>query len=232
VISVSTFKTPTLAAMMRIGNLVETGGSGDLPRRSTRCRAAPSDPFPINPSTGNPVHCTNNYHILFTDGKTNQVTPIAIPGGDQDRERSVELGFAAAIPSSRRIQSVKTRLPLCAASAGGRQFAVGQAVQAGVPFRNTLADVATYYWARDLRPNNAPGQYPNEVPAATSNQDQSNIPEVERTKTRAGRRRVVAARELQRDLVRRGRNAGRRRRRLRRTRRTRRSGLATRTGRT
>jgi hypothetical protein len=38
----------------------------------------------------------------------------------------------------------------------------------GVAVANTLADVATYYWARDLRPNNGAGQFPNEVPAATS----------------------------------------------------------------
>jgi hypothetical protein len=85
-ISVNNFKTPTLDAMLRIGNLVEkgVGGSAGLPSSINPLPAAAADPFPINPATGNPVHCTNNYHILFTDGKTNQVTPVTTPG-DQDQ---------------------------------------------------------------------------------------------------------------------------------------------------
>src|SRR4029079_17191890 len=86
------------AVMWRSGIVRETAGCGRLPASITPRPAGASDPFPINLSTGNPVHCTNNYHILFTDGKTNQVTPIAIPGGDQDQVVPSSLSFAAGNP--------------------------------------------------------------------------------------------------------------------------------------
>lgn len=49
-VAVNNYKTPTLDAMLRIGNLVETGGAGDFRRRSIPCRPArPTRSRPILP---------------------------------------------------------------------------------------------------------------------------------------------------------------------------------------
>ncbi len=71
--TVTNNKTPTLSAMLRIGNLFETGGAGGLPASVNPLPAGAKDPISINPSNGQPVSCQSNYHILFTDGFTNQV---------------------------------------------------------------------------------------------------------------------------------------------------------------
>ena len=65
-ISVSTFKTPTLGAMMRIGNLVETGGSArpcrvDQPAARRGRGPVPDQPFdrqpgPLHEQLPHPVH--------------------------------------------------------------------------------------------------------------------------------------------------------------------------------
>ncbi|MFO1412486.1 MAG: PilC/PilY family type IV pilus protein [Burkholderiales bacterium] len=158
-VAVNNYKTPTLDAMLRIGNLVETGGAGGLPASINPLPGGATDPFPTNPATGQLVSCTNNYHILFTDGKTNQVTAVTTPG-DQDAVVPSTLSFAAGnaiqpVPPDNVLNSLK---PLAAAnSAWPRPFVQGVAVP------NTLSDVAAYYWTRDLRPS-----LPNNVPASAS----------------------------------------------------------------
>ena len=63
-ISIGPAMTPTIDAMIRIGEVVRQGAGAvtGLP--------AHTDPLPT--VAGNVVSCTNNYHILFTDGETNQ----------------------------------------------------------------------------------------------------------------------------------------------------------------
>ncbi|MFO1317207.1 MAG: PilC/PilY family type IV pilus protein [Burkholderiales bacterium] len=148
-VSIGVAKTPTLDALIRIGQLVENGAGavGGLP--------AHSDPIPT--IAGNPVSCTANYHILFTDGTTDQITlPTLV--GEVD-------GTTVPAPSA-------TVLPNGPASNPERSVASLQAL-AGSPWprpyrdaptatANTLADISLYFWMRDLRTG---AGYENDVPA-------------------------------------------------------------------
>ena len=155
-IKVNTFKTPTIDAMYRIGTLVETGAQTGLDPKINPAPVAAKDPFP-NDASGDPVSCTNNYHILFTDGTTNQVY-LPTTAGDLD---------GAAMPTIPPVG-----VPEVAPDEVVPTLKVGGAwpkpyVQ-GVPaVPNTLSDVATLYWARDLRHDPLPGanKYPDNVPS-------------------------------------------------------------------
>jgi Tfp pilus tip-associated adhesin PilY1 len=158
-IAVTNYKTATLDAMMRIGNIVEkgTGGPAGLPASINPLPATASDPIPKKPDNEF-VSCTNNYHILFTDGKTNQVTPITTPG-DQDQDIPMSLSFGAGEPiqptGNYQLWTLQNKI------GAGQPWPAP--FKQGVQVSDTLADVATYYWARDLRPT-----VKNDVPSATS----------------------------------------------------------------
>ena len=83
-ISIGTGMTPTIDAVFRIGEVVKQG--------SAAVPGLPVHTDPVPTVAGNPVSCTNNYHILFTDGETNQVTLPTHPreqrlsGGRQRRD--------------------------------------------------------------------------------------------------------------------------------------------------
>ncbi len=81
-ITVSNFKTPTISAMLRIGNLFEKGGSAGGDAAVNPLPAGALDPIDKD-SSGAPISCQNNYHILFTDGYTNQIAPTTTVG-DRD----------------------------------------------------------------------------------------------------------------------------------------------------
>lgn len=157
-VAVSTYKTPTLDAMLRVGNLLETGGAGGLPAYINPLPVAAADPIALKPD-GTMITCQNNYHILFTDGKTNQVSAVAVTA-DQDETVPSSLSMAAGNP----IQPVPpdymlgTLAPLATTNAPWPA-----PFKQGVVVPNTLADVAAYYWARDLRPT-----LKNDVPSITS----------------------------------------------------------------
>jgi type IV pilus assembly protein PilY1 len=150
-IKVNNFKTPTIDAMYRIGALVESGPSMTLADPAINKPASAIDPFPLD-AASNPITCTNNYHILFTDGTTNQVDLPAI-AGDQDQ----------TLPSLPPVGSVENGkdnvLPFLGTNPPGpaaNHLAPGSNWPApymqGTPaVPNTIADVAAYYWARDLR---------------------------------------------------------------------------------
>ncbi len=147
-IAVSNYKTPTLSAMMRIGNLFETGGAAGVPANVKPLPAGATDPLFDVPSSSL-ISCQNNFHILFTDGKTNQ---IALPTAVGDQDGTIP-GFLTGVPPIPPDQ-VLPNLGL-----GGpwpRPFVQGTAVP------NTLADIAARYWANDLRPGLI-----NDVPAAS-----------------------------------------------------------------
>ncbi|MCC7039177.1 MAG: hypothetical protein IT516_02580 [Burkholderiales bacterium] len=141
-IAVSTYKTPTLDAMVRIGSLVERGDNGGMPAYINPLPASAKDPF-AEKSPGSKITCQANYHILFTDGKTNQVTPITtVADRDEDIDASlVALGATGA----EALEKPYHKLDGLVAGAWPAPFRQGTVVP------NTLADVAAYYWARDLR---------------------------------------------------------------------------------
>jgi type IV pilus assembly protein PilY1 len=143
--------------MIRIGNLFESGGSTGVPAQVNPLPVAAADPIDLDKS-GNKISCQNNYHILFTDGKTNQVQPTAIPGsvasGDEDDKipnAADTMGTIAQVPPDQVL------LNLPGGAAWPKPFKQGSPA---IP--NTLADVATRYWAYDLRP-----ALKNDVPSAS-----------------------------------------------------------------
>jgi type IV pilus assembly protein PilY1 len=124
--------TPTLDAALRIGSLFETGGAGGLPvLESGNLPSGAKDPITLT--------CQSNYHILFTDGATHQTAVPAVAGKADDVEPG---SFPTGTPPNQVLPQISTSL-------GGPWYA---------PFMGTgnvadsLSDIATYYWARDLRP--------------------------------------------------------------------------------
>ncbi len=151
-IAVTTYKTPTIDAMLRIGNLFETGGNAGLPAAVNKLPVTVTDPIPLD-AAGNKISCQNNFHVLFTDGKTNQVS-LPTTAGDQD----------ATIPSGANSLTTIPTIPpdqvLPTLGAGGNWPAPFR--QGSPAISDTLADVATRYWAYDLRPT-----LKNDVPASS-----------------------------------------------------------------
>ena len=129
--TVTNYKTPTLSAMLRIGNLFETGGAAGLPASVNPLPAGAKDPVSLS--------CQSNYHILFTDGFTNQVALPAV-AGDQDQN------IPGTLPADVAGDPDKV-LPDLRVPAWPTPF-----IQGAPAVADTLSDVATYYWARDLRP--------------------------------------------------------------------------------
>ena len=138
-------KTPTLDALIRIGQLVENG--------SGLVTGLPAHTDPIPTIAGNPVTCTSNYHILFTDGFTDQITLPTVAGevdGGTVPARGATVGGLPALPPDPG-SSFPTR------SLSGLNALVGVAwpnpyKDATTPTANSLADISLYYWMRDLRP--------------------------------------------------------------------------------
>ena len=161
--TVTTNKTPTMSAMLRIGNLFETGGTGGLPGSVNVSGAfsAAKDPFDKD-SNNNLISCANNYHILFTDGFTQQIALPAV-AGEKDDTIPAAWPLPGTLPDgSNNPDNVLPDLPV--ATAWPAPFKWGTKA---VP--DTLADVSMYYWARDLRPaltNNVPswsGKTPGDI---------------------------------------------------------------------
>ena len=141
--TVTNYKTPTLSAMLRIGNLFQTGTAGGLPATVASLPAGAKDP--LKDSSGNVVSCQSNYHILFTDGFTNQ---IALPGVAGEKDNVTP----AAWPPPGLLADGVTPNPdnvlpdLPVASPWPAPFKWGT-----TPVPDTAADIGMYYWARDLR---------------------------------------------------------------------------------
>ncbi len=138
-------KTPTLDALIRIGQLVENGAGA--------VTGLPAHTDPIPTVAGNPVTCTNNYHILFTDGFTDQVALPTVVGevdGGTVPARGASVGGKPALPAdpgaSAPTRSLSGLNPLVGA-AWPRPFRDAPTATA-----NSLADISLYFWMRDLRP--------------------------------------------------------------------------------
>jgi Tfp pilus tip-associated adhesin PilY1 len=139
-IKVNNFKTPSIDAMIRIGTLVETGAQTGMDAFVNTIPATAKDPFPLD-ATGKPVTCTNNYHVLFTDGTTNQA---GLPTTVGDRDATLPTMPPASAPIVAPDRVVPT---LSLGGAWPKPYFQGSPAVA-----NTLSDVAAHYWARDLRP--------------------------------------------------------------------------------
>ncbi len=154
-ITVSNFKTPTISAMLRIGNLFEKGGSAGGDAAVNPLPAGALDPIDKD-SSGAPISCQNNYHILFTDGYTNQIAPTTTVG---DRDLNLPPMPPAGVvetPPDLVVTNLKVGGPW------PKPF-----LQGAPNVGNTLADVAAYYWARDLRDGTFGAALKNDVPSAS-----------------------------------------------------------------
>ena len=189
--TVTTVKTPTLSAMLRIGNLYETGSPAGLPASIYPLPAGAQDPF-AKDSSGNVISCQSNYHILFTDGATNQVALPAV-AGDQDQSIPATLPLRTIRPIPDKV------LPDLRVALWPPPFKQGTPAVPGylVGHRDVLLGARS--------PSGAQGRR-----AGVVGQD------AERHRPDQGRR-VVAARPVLGDLLRRRGNARRRRTRRRRS---------------
>ena len=121
-------ETPTLDAMKRIGDYYSPGGSAQL--------SGSTDPIILS--------CQKNWHMLFTDGFTNQGPPTSLPTPDQDNT-------VLALPD-----------PVVGLTVGNpwpHPFREDPSGAAG----NAASDYAMNYWVTDLRPGGPNGQ--DNVPA-------------------------------------------------------------------
>jgi len=137
-------KTPTLDAMIRIGRLVEFG-AGAVP-------GLPAHTDPIPSIAGNPVTCTSNYHILFTDGFTDQLATPTVVGerdGASIPARDADIDGRPALPKDPGASQPSRTLSGLNPLVGGAWPNPFKDVAAATP--NSLADIALYYWMRDLR---------------------------------------------------------------------------------
>ncbi len=154
-ITVTNFKTPTISAMLRIGNLFEKGGSAGGDAAVNPLPAGALDPIDKD-SSGAPISCQNNYHILFTDGYTNQIAPTATAG---DRDLN--------LPPMPPATVVETPPDLVVTNLKGGGLWPKPFLQGAPNLGNTLADVAAYYWGRDLRDGTFGAVLKNDVPSAS-----------------------------------------------------------------
>jgi type IV pilus assembly protein PilY1 len=114
-------ETPNLNAMVRIGEYFKNGGSADL--------TASADPIVLS--------CQKNWHMLFTDGLTNQPAIPGVTVNDTD-DTVPDAGTAPWI--------VGILTPGAAWPAPYREDTTS-------PSSNSAADYSTYYWVTDLRPD-------------------------------------------------------------------------------
>jgi type IV pilus assembly protein PilY1 len=115
-------ETPTLDSMVRIGQYYMTGHSTGLPTAA--------DPIVLS--------CSKNFHLLFTDGYTNQQgIPTEIPPvNDQDNTITTYPNIGAH--------------PIPGLVAGGAWPHPYQEDVVHGPADNSLSDYAMYYWVTDL----------------------------------------------------------------------------------
>jgi type IV pilus assembly protein PilY1 len=114
-------QTPNLDAVVRIGELFRNGGNGSL--------AGSTDPIKLS--------CQKNYHMLFTDGVTNQPELPSRQVGNVDNT-------VPALP-----EPLEVSPPIVAGGPWPSLYREDTAA----PMPDTLADYATYYWVTDMRPS-------------------------------------------------------------------------------
>jgi type IV pilus assembly protein PilY1 len=136
--------TPDRAATIRAGEFF-TGGAGSVQFTS-------ADPYwnGLSGADKADLTCRQNFHMLVTDGYWNETDPN-LPSGYFNGEASRMLPDATAYN---------------AGAATSRIFSeVG-----GAPYDSSLANIAFYYWASDLRAdlaNNVPAYFPDKTTGVT-----------------------------------------------------------------
>jgi type IV pilus assembly protein PilY1 len=121
--------TPLKGALQRAGKYFEDGGSSG----------------PWGPESGtNQLSCRQNFAILTTDGYWNDNTGYSDPVGDSDASDGTKYTSA----DGKSTGQYKAEAPYSDKNGNAKSGT----------YSNTLADVANYYWKRDLRnlPNNVP----------------------------------------------------------------------------
>lgn len=129
--------TPTVNAVLRIGEYFRSGTMPDV--------SGGVDPITLS--------CQKNWHMLFTDGYTNQTVAIlasAATGVNVD---------GSVVPT---LPEVVAGSDLTPGAAWPFKYREGTTAQS-----NTLADFATYYWMTDMNPG-AGGTATNNVPASAT----------------------------------------------------------------
>ena len=126
-------ETPNLDAMMRIGEYFKNGGSASL--------NGATDPIILS--------CQKNWHMLFTDGITNQQAVPTFTVGNLDRDVPV-------LP-----ETIVTTPPVVAGNPWPAPFREGASASA-----DSASDYATYYWVTDLRTTGP--RATNNVPDSTT----------------------------------------------------------------
>lgn len=111
-------------------------------------RADSGSPWAADPESGESpsahLSCRRSFHVLMTDGMWNS-DPASTPGANQDVDNSSGPGITHAN--------------------GTRTFTYTPVAPYRGPSDPSLADVAMYYWSRDLRTD-----LPNDVPASNSDE--------------------------------------------------------------
>lgn len=125
--------TPSRAAHIRIGEYFRGNG------------AAVGLPGAIDPIQQS---CQLNFHFLSTDGYWNEGNPAFAPGNQDDKVPTLPTPVAGLVTGAAWPKLYREN----PAAATGSQIKVP-----------TLSDIATYYWATDLRPT-----LPNNVPTSTA----------------------------------------------------------------
>ena len=129
-------QTPTLETLIRIGEHYKTGAVAGLP--------GSTDPITLS--------CQKNWHLLFTDGYTNQPALPVPPVGDQDDTVPATYpGFGT--------DPIGGLVP-------GSPWPHPYREDPSFPASDSLSDYATHYWVTDLR-----GGMPDNVPTCPSPRD-------------------------------------------------------------
>jgi type IV pilus assembly protein PilY1 len=113
-------QTPNIDAVARIGELFKNGGNPSL--------LGSNDPIKLS--------CQKNYHMLFTDGITNQAALPSTTVGNLD-------DIVPPLP-----QPLVVAPPIVAGSPWPNLYREDTSASMG----NTLADYTTHYWVTDMRP--------------------------------------------------------------------------------
>ena len=125
--------TPNMDAVVRIGELFKNGGNAAL--------SGSGDPITLS--------CQKNYHMLFTDGITNQVALPSFTVGNVD-------SIVPALP-----KPLVVAPPIIAGAAWPNLYREDPANT----LADTMADYATHYWVTDLRPGMTDNVFRGKDPA-------------------------------------------------------------------
>ncbi len=147
-------KTPTLDALIRIGQVVQNGAGA--------VTGLPTHTDPIPTIAGNPVSCTANYHILFTDGTTDQITLPTLAGEVDGTNIPAHSAWTCSgtnclLPDGNPANPERSVASLTAGTAWPNAYR-----DAATATANTLADISLNFWMRDLRTGTG---FENDVPS-------------------------------------------------------------------